>query len=418
MKDSRQNIWGYFKLRDVCETTSGGTPSRSVPEYYLGKIPWVKSGELDKGLILDTEEKITKEAIQNSSAKIFPKGTLLIALYGATIGKLAFLGVDAATNQAICGIYQNEKINSKFLYYFLFFKRPSLVKQGIGGAQPNISQTILKNLELPLPAIETQQAIVSKIEELFSELDKGIENLKVTQQQLKVYRQSVLKWAFEGRLTNEDVKEGELPKGWKWVQSGTLFDFVTSGSRGWAKYYADSGSIFVRITNLDFDSLELDLEDNKIQYVKPPKNSEGTRTKIQEGDFLISITGYLGMFAIAPQLPSAYINQHISLCRPTKDIHRRYFGYWIISKSGGHKYLNKMTKGATKAGLGLDDIKNFPVPIAPIDEQEFIVQTIENRLSVADKMEESINQSLQQSEAMRQSILKRAFEGKLILKQS
>ena len=122
-KTETKNIpkhWQIKKLGEVCETTSGGTPSRSKSNYYNGNIPWVKSGELDKGLILDTEEKITEEAIKNSSAKLFPKGALLIALYGATIGKLAFLGVDAATNQAICGIYKNENLNSNYLYYFLF----------------------------------------------------------------------------------------------------------------------------------------------------------------------------------------------------------------------------------------------------------------------------------------------------------
>jgi len=143
--------WQIKKLGDVCHTTSGGTPSRGNTKYYQGNIPWVKSGELDKGLILETEEKISEEAIKNSSAKIFPKGTLLIALYGATIGKLAFLGVDAATNQAVCGIYKNENIDSNYLFNLLFYKKPSLVKQGIGGAQPNISQGILKNLEIPIP---------------------------------------------------------------------------------------------------------------------------------------------------------------------------------------------------------------------------------------------------------------------------
>mgnify|MGYP003604022782 FL=1 len=209
--------WQIKTLGEVCETTSGGTPSRGNASYYNGTIPWVKSGELNKGVIYDTEEKITEEAIKNSSAKIFPKGTLLIALYGATIGKLAFLGVDAATNQAVCGIYQNDSIDSKYIYNFLFHKKQDLVKQGIGGAQPNISQTILKKLAIPLPPLETQQAIVSKLEELFSALDKGIEDLKTAQQQLKTYRQSVLKWAFEGKLTNENVKEGELPKGWEIV---------------------------------------------------------------------------------------------------------------------------------------------------------------------------------------------------------
>ncbi len=112
--------WQVKTLGEVCTTTSGGTPSRRNLNYYGGSIPWVKSGELNKGVIYDTEEKITDEAIKNSSAKVFPKGTLLIALYGATIGKLAFLGVDAATNQAVCGIFKSENVDSNYLFHYLF----------------------------------------------------------------------------------------------------------------------------------------------------------------------------------------------------------------------------------------------------------------------------------------------------------
>lgn len=406
--------WRIIKLGEICKTTSGGTPSRRNPVFFNGNIPWVKSGELNYNIITGTEEHISIDAINNSSAKIFPAGTLLIALYGATIGKLAILGIPAATNQAVCGIFENELIETKYLYSFLFFKRPDLIKVGIGGAQPNISQTILKEVPIPLPPLPIQQAIVSKIEELFSELDKSVEQLKTAQLQLKTYRQAVLKWAFEGRLTNEHVKEGELPKGWEWKKSVDLFEYVTSGSRGWAKYYSNSGAIFIRITNLDFDTLELDLTEKNIQYVDPPQNSEGIRTKVREGDFLFSITGYLGMFAIAPKLKNAFVNQHIALCRPKESFDKRFVGYWMIAKSGGCYYLNKMTKGATKAGLGLDDIKNIPVPLPPINTQHQIVAEIESRLSVADKLEESISTSLQQAESLRQSILKQAFEGKLI----
>ena len=137
--------WKKEPLGKICKTTSGGTPSRKNQSYYQnGTIPWVKSGELENNIITTSEEFITEEGLLNSSAKVFPAGTLLIALYGATIGKLAFLGIEASTNQAVCGIFQNEKVSLKYLYYYLLFQRPSLIKQGVGGAQPNISQAILK----------------------------------------------------------------------------------------------------------------------------------------------------------------------------------------------------------------------------------------------------------------------------------
>jgi len=346
-------------------------------------------------------------------------GDLLFARTGATVGK-SFL-IKGVIPEAIFASYLirvrvNHEINEKFLSQF--FQSPNywhqITEGQVGIGQPNVNGTKLGQLEIPIPPLSEQAAIVSKIEELLSELDKGKEQLQTAQAQLKVYRQSLLKWAFEGKLTNKDVKDGELPKGWKWIKSGELFSFVTSGSRGWAKYYSDEGAIFIRITNMNFDTLELDLDQSKIQYVNPPSNSEGIRTKVQEGDFLFSITGYLGMFAIAPKLDNAFVNQHVCLCRPKDGFNKKYVGYWIVSKSGGMYYLNKNQKGAVKAGLNLDDLKTFPVPLAPIEEQQQIVEELESKLTVCDKIEETISQSLQQAESLRQSILKKAFEGKLI----
>lgn len=307
------------------------------------------------------------------------------------------------------------KIEQFCLKFFNFkLQYENLNKLSVSTAQPVISGSKIYGYEISIPPIEEQYQIVVKVEELFGELDKSIENLKAAQQQLRTYRQSVLKWAFEGRLTNNYVAENELPKNWKWVDSGSLFRFVTSGSRGWAKYYSEDGAIFLRITNLDFNTFNLDLREDKIQYVKPPAGSEGLRTKVEEGDFLFSITGYLGMLAIAPKLENAYVNQHIALCRPIDGFNKKYLGYWIISQSGGLLYLNNLRKGAVKAGLSLDDIKGFPVPMCPIAEQNAIVQEIEKRLSVCDKIEATITDSLRQAETLRQSILKKAFEGRLL----
>ena len=404
--------WKWVKLGEVCHTTSGGTPSRRELKYYKGNIPWVKSGELNRGLIIDTEEKISEEAIKNSSAKIFPKGTLLIALYGATIGKLAFLGVDAATNQAICGIYQNEKISSPFLYNYLFYKKQKLVNQGIGGAQPNISQTILKNLELPLPPKPTQQAIVSKIEELFSELDKGIENLRTAQQQLKTYRQSVLKWAFEGKLTNENVKEGELPKGWKWSLVNEIGK-IKGGKRLPSKHqYSEDATDFVYIMagNLKDSTVR-----NKQTFIREETYNALSNYKVTGGEVYITIVGAcIGDAGIIPEnIGNSILTENAAKIIELKDTYNKYLALWINSTICQASIRSKILS-ATLGKLALNRIGTLEVPIAPIKEQHSIVQEIESRLSVADKMEESITQSLQQAEALRQSILKKAFEGRLI----
>jgi len=403
--------WKWVKLGDICHTTSGGTPSRREPTYYDGNIPWVKSGELDKGLIIDTEEKISEEAVKNSSAKIFPKGTLLIALYGATIGKLAFLGVDAATNQAICGIYQNEDISSNFLFNYLFYKKQKLVNQGIGGAQPNISQTILKNLDLPLPPKIVQESIVSKIEELFSELDKGIETLRTAQQQLKTYRQAILKWAFEGKLTNKNVKEGELPKGWKTTRLNEIGTWKGGGTPSKSnKEFWENGTI-LWVSPKDMKSKTIHDTIDKITLDAIEKSS----TKlIDKGSILFVVrSGILRRtLPVAITICDVTVNQDLQAFTP-KDVLSDYV-YWYVEGKNEDIRRDCSKDGTTVESIESSLLKNYQIPICSDQEQHNIVQAIESRLSVADKMEESITQSLQQAEALRQSILKRAFEGRLI----
>ena len=447
--------WRWVKLGEVCNTTSGGTPSRREPKYYNGNIPWVKSGELSRGVIMQTEESISDEAIKNSSAKIFPKGTLLIALYGATIGKLAFLGVDAATNQAICGIYQNEKIDSHFLYNYLFYKKQKLVGQGIGGAQPNISQTILKDLDLPFPPKPTQQAIVSKIEELFSELDKGIENLRTAQEQLKTYRQSVLKWAFEGKLSDEwrtqqknlsngkkilqqlelekeilskksgkklkqliEITEEEranlpvLPNKWTWVKLGDHAFVTKLAGFEFTKYvkYKEEGDIPViraqNVTKSSFIPRNFLYVDRKVMEKLP-------RSRVYGGEIVMVFVGYVGNLGIVPKNQEYFLGPNVAKIALEKQFVNKYIFYFLTS-SLGLSHVKRESKATAQTSISMGNIREISVPLISLEEQKTIIEEIESRLSVADKMEESITQSLQQAEGLRQSILKKAFEGRLV----
>jgi restriction endonuclease S subunit len=159
-----KQTYPLVKLGDVFETSSGGTPLRSKNEYYEGgTIPWVKSGEVAQGFVTNTEEKITELGLKNSSAKIFPVNTVLVAMYGATAGQVGLLKIEATTNQAVCGIFPNDKIIPEFLYQILKSKTDYMISLGSGGAQPNISQAIIRNLEIPLPPLETQRQIVDEI---------------------------------------------------------------------------------------------------------------------------------------------------------------------------------------------------------------------------------------------------------------
>ena len=449
--------WTEIELGNICFTTSGGTPSRQNKSFYEGKIPWVKSGELDKGIILDSEEHITEEAIKKSSAKVFPKGTLLFALYGATIGKMATLGVEAATNQAICGIYENDILISKYLYHYLSNKKRKLIGQGIGGAQPNISQTILKKLIIPISPLPEQRAIVAKIEELFSDLDKGIADLKKAQEQLVIFRQAVLKKAFEGELTKEwREQQTDLPtaeelleqikeerqkhyeqqlENWKqelkaWEENGKeakkptkpkkLIPYPTINQLGELPIL-NLGELVFQISrklmpqeapNLPFIGMDcLNKNALKPHFTYTFKEFKSAGNWFNENHVLYGrLRPYLnkvyqaeyegvasGEFIILETIDSIYSN-YLKLI-----IHQQDFVRWSNNQSSGDKPRVKF-----------DQIALYQIKVPSKIEQLQIVQEIESRLSVCDNVELSISESLEKANALRQSILKKAFEGSLL----
>jgi type I restriction enzyme M protein len=177
--------WEMVELGEVCATSSGGTPLKNKPEYYNGSIPWLKSGEVAQGYIYSVEETITELGLKNSSCKLFPKDTVLVAMYGATAGKVGLLKVESTTNQAVCGILPNGNYVPEFLYYYLLSQTDFLISQSTGGAQPNISQTIIKKLKIPVVPIEIQQQIVNMILEEKSHVDSSNHLIGIFEQKIK-----------------------------------------------------------------------------------------------------------------------------------------------------------------------------------------------------------------------------------------
>ena len=192
--------WEYKKLGEVLETTSGGTPSKSHKEYYEGgTIPWLRSGEVSKGDIYDAELYITEEGLKKSSAKLFPIDTVLIAMYGATVGQVGILKSTMCTNQAICGILPNKDFHPNFLKYVLLANKKNYLKQAIGGAQPNISQQVIKSTYIPIVKFSEQESVVS-------ELDKINELIRLKKEQLKDFdnlAQSLFYEMFGDPVENE-----------------------------------------------------------------------------------------------------------------------------------------------------------------------------------------------------------------------
>jgi len=477
------DTWQWTTIVDLGDVISGGTPSTKDPSYWNGEINWITPADLSgysSKFIMRGAKSLTIDGLENSSAKLMPAGSIHFSSR-APVGYVVISQAEISTNQGFKSLIPAQGIFNEYIYYYLKSAKHIAEEKAGGTTFKELSGKAFSQLPVPIAPLNEQYRIVNQIEKFLSDFDKGVEYFKTTQEQLRVYRQSVLKAAFEGKLTEEwrkahaaqlettdqlleriqqerenlyqqqlndweeAIKAWEengnqgktpkrpqqlkhmpelsekslsmlppLPEGWTWTCSGNLFQFVTSGSRGWAKYYSNEGAIFVRITNLNFDSLELDLAPEKIQYVQPPSNQEGMRTYVEEGDFLFSITGYLGMFAIAPVLEEAYVNQHIALARPLPGFNKKFIGYYITSRTGGFHYLNQLTKGVVKAGLTLGDIVSFPIPLCSIEEQEEIVNLVEMRLSRVYELDQEIKIALQQAEVLRQSILKKAFSGRLV----
>ena len=393
MSAIKNNYPKYVSLGDVFKVSSGGTPSRTKSEYFGGDIPWVKTGDLKGVYANKPKEFITQVGLENSSAKLFPPSTVLLAMYGATIGACSILSFEAATNQACAAILPSENYNEKYLYYYFSYIKPSLIRMGVGGAQPNISAGLIKKLKVPNLSLEEQKKI--------TEILDAANSLKQKDQQLVEHYDRLSQSLFLD-MFGDPVQN---PKKWEQLSLEDMVDFLTSGSRGWAKYYSDTGDIFIRIQNVGKNKLMID----DITYVNAPNNAESKRTAVQAGDILLSITADLGRTAVIPKdFPKAHINQHLAIIRLKKGYNPDYVSEFIASEGGKRQFM-KLDKGGVKAGLNFTDIKSLKLLNPPMEVQnEYLnrVKNIKQQKLIAEK-------SLMKSNDLFNSLLQKAFKGEL-----
>ncbi len=261
-----------IKLGDILTVSSGGTPSRKIDEYFVdGNIAWVKTGDLKGKFVNASTEYISKLGLDNSSAKLFPPKTVLLAMYGATIGACSILQFEAATNQACAAILPSDVCNEVFLYYYFLFIKPSLINKGVGGAQPNISAGLIKNLEIPLPPLPEQQKIASILDVADSLRQKD-------QQLIEKYTalsQSLFLEMFGDPLAN--------PNKWPIISLGNIIE--EGPQNGLYKPSSDygTGTPIIRIDSFHNRVVELD----KLKRVRV-NDSELNKFEIFEGDFVIN----------------------------------------------------------------------------------------------------------------------------------
>lgn len=462
--------WSRVPIGQIADTAAGGTPKRGIGAYYDGEIPWVKSGELRDGIVYAAEESITELGLQSSNAKLFPKGTVCIALYGATIGKAAILEIDAATNQAVCGIFLPPQIDRRYFFYFLLSIRHDLIALGQGGAQSNISNELVRQTSLALAPEAEQTRIADRIEELFTDLDAGVAALERVQKKLKRYRSAVLHAAVTGRLTEAWRKEHgppaesgeqllerllverrrqweertladyeakgkkppknwqqrykepvdpdtadlpELPEGWCWASMDQAFQTVRNGTATVPRQ--EEGIPILRISAVR--PLRVELDD--VRYLTPVE-ADDANAWLDEDDLLFTryngsahLCGVCGRVT-AIQRPTAHPDKLIC-CRVVSSEFSAGF-IEIAANAGPTRSIieSKLRTTAGQVGVSGSDIKVSALPLPPPMEQAEIIEKVQEKLSQIDAMEIEVSRGLARASRLRQTVLKAAFAGELV----
>ena len=376
----------WTTLSEVGTWQSGGTPSRSNKSYYGGNIPWLKTGDLNDGLISDIPESITEEAVANSSAKINPTGSVLIAMYGATIGKLGILTFPATTNQACCACIEYEAVVQMYLFYFLLSQRTAFIEKGGGGAQPNISKEIIVNTYIPLPPLSEQHRIVAEIKRWFALIDQIDQGKVDLQETIKRAKSKVLDLAIHGKLVPQDPNDEpaiellkrinpnftpcdnghyeNLPDGWGVCSLEDIVDYeqptayiVNSTS------YNDSYPIPVLTAGKSF--IIGYINEVKGIYSKLPCiifDDFTTDSKFVDFSFKVKSSA-MKILQVRKDVEIEYVAMFMNITRLIGDTHKRY---WISEYS-------KLT-----------------IPIPPKAEQRRIVDTVHTAFAKLDTIMESL----------------------------
>ena len=416
--------WKWVRVGNCGSWGSGATPSRTNSKYYGGTIPWLKTGDLNDGVITEIPEYITELALEKTSVRLNPVGSVLMAMYGATIGKLGILGIEATTNQACCACIPYEGIYNKFLFYFLMASRTAFIKLGEGGAQPNLSKEKIVNALIPLPPLAEQKRIVAKIEELLPHLDRYEQAWSKLEQFNSRFpedmKKSLLQYAIQGKLVEQRPEEGtaeelfaqiqeekqrliaekkikkekplpeitddekpfDIPESWKWVRIGDIFAHNTGKAmNSTAKKVDKPGSVkrFITTSNLYWNSF--DFSSVKEMFFS---DDELERCTVTKGDLLMCEGGaYYGRTAIWKYDYDICFQNHVHRLRPYQAVELLFFYHLFYF----YKSMNMMNaKGTAMPGLSSQTLHQMVVPLPPLAEQKRIVEKLEQLLPLCERL--------------------------------
>lgn len=379
------------RLGDICKFQSGGTPSKSNPDFFGGNIPWITTVALNGGIINSTNavEWITNKAIQESAAKIVPQNSIMVGTR-VGIGKVAINAVPMSTSQDVISLLDIDTASwdKGFLCKFIVGKNDFLLSQARGATIKGIKIDTLSNLQVPDIPLEEQRRITALLDKVSNLIAKRRAQLN----KLDLLVKARFVEMFGDPVTN--------PYGYPVHQLSDYIEFLTSGSRGWAQYFSDEGEYFITIKNVKNCRITLD----DVQCIKPPDNAEAKRTKVQEGDLLISITADLGRTGVVTKEIAdhgAYINQHLTCIRLNqKAVLPLYVAYYMESDAGKGQFQAK-NQSAVKAGLNFNSINTLRLMVPPKEQQGFFIDFVEQ----TGKSKLTIQQSLDKLEILKKVLM-------------
>ncbi|MCU0796507.1 MAG: restriction endonuclease subunit S [Akkermansiaceae bacterium] len=413
--DELPNGWELIKLQDVASWGSGGTPPRKNPKYYGGEIPWIKTGELGDGLILDTEEKITAAGLKNSSAKVFPKGSVAIAMYGATIGKVSILGIDAATNQACAvGIPDLRVTGPQYLFQYLRSQKDAFIAAGKGGAQPNLSQGVIKEWPLPLAPLAEQKRIADKLESVLGRVDACRARLDRVPALVKRFRQSVLAAATSGKLTEEWRQVNGVNDEWENFELG---DLVTEMKNGLvAKQTKEAVGIPMSRIETIADGT---INPERIGYSTEVTLKQAEPFRLKFCDILfshINSAAHLGKTAIYRGIPATLFHgMNLMLLRADDEKVSSVFLELSLRHLRGESVFSMVAQHAVnQASINQKKLRAIEIAVPSLPEQQEIVRRVEALFAFADRIEARLATAQKTVERLTPATLAKAFRGELV----
>ncbi len=400
---------------------SGTTPNSSDYNYYSEQgINWLQTGDLNDGLITSTSKHITNLAIEEKGLKLYPIGSVVIAMYGATIGKVGLLDIETTTNQACCVLPPNEIMNNKYVFYMIQTSKQVLISRSVGGGQPNISQAIIKEHRVPMPPRVEQQAIADYLDYKVGQIDKSIADVDRQIEDLKAYRQSVISEAVtKGLNPDAPMKDsgiewiGQIPEGWLIVP--LKYYLSLKGRIGWKGLKSEEfeeNSYAYLVTGQDFTSDIVDW--SKCYQINKERYDEDPFIQLENGDLLVTKDGTIGKIAKVKNLDKpACLNSGIFVVKQTKGVFEQNYLYWVLVSNQLKEFVEFNSTGSTIQHLYQNVFENMPLPLPTLADQRAIADYLDVKTEKIDSAIKSLESQREDLNKMRQSIISEAVTGKI-----